>query len=101
VASKHGRGTVTGAEIDRLYTDWLGDIYGEEIASEYRAYSLVIPMWNPPDLNDALETLRQVLCIAFGPDQYFGTTDYHEARRKLQLHEERVEIPEVFIRAFA
>jgi hypothetical protein len=92
---------VTGAEIDRLCTGWLGDNYEEEVASEYSAYSLVIPTWNPPDLNDALETLRQVLCKAFGPDQSFGTTDYHEARRKLQLHEERVEIPEVFIRAFS
>jgi hypothetical protein len=101
VAPKHGKGTVTGAEIDRLCTDWLGDNCGEEIAWEYSAHSLVIPMWNPPDLNDALETLRQVLCIAFGPDQLLGTTDYHEARRKLRLHEERIEIPEVFIRAFA
>jgi len=92
---------VTGGKIDRLCTDWLGDNYGEEIASEYRAYSLVIPMWNPPALNDALETLRQVLCIAFGADQSFGTTDYHEARRKIRLREERTQIPEVFIRAFA
>ena len=98
---KHGRGTVIGTEIDRLCTGWLSDNYGEEIACEYSAYSLVIPMWDPPDLNDALETLRRVLCMAFGPDQTFGTTDYHEARTKLRLHEERVEIPEVFIRAFA
>jgi len=63
-------------------------------------FTLVIPMWNPPDLNDALKNLRQVLCIAFGADQSFGTTAYHEARRKLRLHEKMVEIPEVFIRAF-
>ena len=92
---------MSSGEIDRLCTDWLGDNYGDGMASKYMPYTLVIPMWNPPDLNDALETLRQVLCIAFGPDGSFGTTDYHDARRKLRLHEERVEIPEVFIRAFA
>ncbi len=95
------RGTVTSGEIDRLCTDWLNDNYGEGMACKYMPYTLVIPMWSPPDLNGALETLRQVLRIAFGADQSLGTTDYHEARRKLQLHGERVEIPEVFIRAFA
>jgi hypothetical protein len=92
---------VTSGEIDRLCTDWLNDNYGEELARKYMTYTLVVPMWNPPDLNDALETLRQVLCIAFSADESFGTTYYHEARRKLQLLDDRVEIPEVFIRAFA
>ncbi len=92
---------MTSSEIDRLCTDWLNDNYGEELASKYMPYTLVIPMWNSPDLNDALETFMQVLCIAFGTDQSFGTTDYHEARRKLRLLDNRVEIPEVFIRAFA
>lgn len=92
---------MTSGEIDRLCTDWLNNNYGEGMAGKYMPYTLVIPMWNPPDLNDALETLRQVLCIAFGADQSFGTTDYHEARRKIRLREERTQIPEVFIRAFA
>ena len=92
---------MTSGEIDRLCTDWLNDNYGEEMARKYMPYTLVIPMWNPLDLNDALETLRQVLCIAFGADKSFGTTDYHEARRKLRLSDDSVEIPEVFIRAFA
>lgn len=92
---------MSGDQIDALCSDWLKDYYGEAMASKYMPYTLVIPMWNPPDLNDALETLRQVLCIAFGSDRSFGATDYHDARRKLRLHEERVEIPEVFIRAFA
>lgn len=60
-----------------------------------------MPMWNAPDLNDGFETLRQVLCIAFGPDESFGSTDYHEARRKLGLLDDRVTVPEVFIKAFA
>jgi hypothetical protein len=47
VSPKHERGTVAGAEIDRLCTGWLGDNHGEEMASEYSAYSLVIPMWPP------------------------------------------------------
>jgi len=92
---------VTSGEIDKLCTDWLNDNYGEGTACKYVPYTLVIPMWNPPDLNDALETLRQVLSIAFGAEESFGTTDYHEARRKLRLRDEKVEIPEVFIKAFA
>jgi len=92
---------MTSAQIDRLCTDWLRENCGEEMASKYRLYSLVIPMWNTPDLNYGLETLRQVLCIAFGPDESFGTTNYHEARAKLGLPDDGVPIPEVFIEAFA
>lgn len=92
---------ITSGQIDRLCTNWLSENYGEEMASKYRAYSVVIPMWNVPDLNKALETLMQVLCIAFGPDESFGTADYHEARRRLRLQEEGAQIPEVFIKAFA
>jgi hypothetical protein len=88
-------------QIDKLCTDWLRENYGEEIASKYKSYSLVIPMWNTPDLGEGLETLRHVLCVAFGPDESFGTTDYHEARAKLRLLNDEVPIPEVFIKAFA
>ena len=88
-------------KIDRLCMDWLSENCGEETASRYRPYSLVIAIWNTPDLNDGLETLRQVLCIAFGPAESFGSTDYHEAREKLGLPEDRVPIPDAFIKAFA
>jgi hypothetical protein len=57
-------------------------------------------MWNAPELNEALDSLKQVLSIAFGPDESFGTTDYNEARRKLRLPED-VPIPEAFIKAFS
>ena len=92
---------MTREQIDRICTDWLRENYGGEMASKYRHYSLVITMWNAPELTDALETLRQVLCVAFGPDESFGTTEYHEARTKLGLPDDRVPIPEVFIKAFA
>ena len=58
-------------------------------------------MWNPPDLNEALDTLRRLLGMAFGADESFGNTEYSEAKRKLRLPEERVQIPEAFIKAFA
>ena len=92
---------MTSAQIDKLCTDWLRENCGEEVASGYRPLSLVIPMWNTRELNDALDTLRQVLSIAFGPDESFGTTDYHEARRKLGVPGDSIQIPEVFIKAFA
>lgn len=88
-------------QIDKICSDWLKDNYGDELASDYRHYSLVITMWNTSELNEALEALRQVLCIAFGPAESFGNTDYHEAREKLGLPEDRVSIPDVFIEAFA
>lgn len=87
-------------QIDKLCLEWLSENYGEEVATKYRPFSLVIATWNPPDLNDGLESLRQILCIAFGPDESFGNTGYHEARKKLGLREEMIQIPEVFIRAF-
>ena len=90
-----------GGEVDKLYRDWLSQNYGEELASEYKSYSLVILAWNTIRLNDALETLRQVLCIAFGPEESFGTTDYHEARIKLKLTDDVIPIPDVFVKAFA
>jgi len=95
------RAMVSGSQIDRLCHDWLRENYGEEIASEYTTYSLVIPMWNSADLNDALEDLKLELYLYFGPEQSFGTTDYYEAREKLGLPDDRTLVPDVFIRAFA
>lgn len=61
----------------------------------------MIPMWNTLNLNEALETLREVLYLAFGPDESFGSTDYDQARRKLRLPDNTIAIPDVFIKAFA
>jgi hypothetical protein len=91
---------MSSGQIDRLCLDWLSENYGKEVASEYRSYSLVMPLWNPPALNKALDTLRQVLLIAFGPGESFATVDYHEARRKLTLPDDSTPIPAVFIQAF-
>jgi hypothetical protein len=95
------RGIMSGSQIDELCRDWLRGNCGEEIAAEYTTYSLVIPMWNPADLNDALEDLKLELCLTFGPEQSFGSTDYYEAREKLGLSGGRTPIPDVFVRAFA
>ena len=95
------RGIVSGGQIDTLCRDWLRENYGDAIASEYTIYSLVIPMWNSPDLNNALEDLKLELYLAFSPEQSFGTTDYCEARERLGLADERTPVPEVFVRAFA
>jgi hypothetical protein len=92
---------MSSSQIDKLCLDWLSENYGKEMASKYMPYSLVIPMWNPPHLNEGLETLRRVLCIAFGSDESFATVDYHEARRKLRLLYDSTPIPAVFIKAFA
>jgi len=95
------RGIMSGVQIDRLCQDWLRENYGEAIASEYTTYSLVIPMWNSADLNEALENLRLTLCLAFGPEQSFGSTNYYEAREKLGLPGGRTPVPDVFMKAFA
>jgi len=87
-------------QIDKLCTDWISENCSEEIASQYRPHSLAIPMLNSPELNNALEALREALCKTFGSDESFETTDYHEARRKLGLPGDEVLIPEVFIKAF-
>jgi hypothetical protein len=92
---------MSGDQVDRLCRDWLRENYGEEIALEYTTYSLVIPMWNPADLNEAMEDLRLALCLAFGSEQSFGSTDYYGAREKLRLSSGRTPIPDVFVRAFA
>ncbi len=91
---------MTADQIDKVCIDWLEENYGEELATKYRPYSLVIPMWNTPELNEALEDLLQELRIAFGPDKSFGTTDYYKVRRKLKLLDGRTPIPEVFRKAF-
>ena len=95
------RGIMSGSQIDRLCQDWLRENYGEAIASEYTTYSLVIPMWNSPDLNDALEDLKLELCLSFGSKQSFGDTEYYEAREKLGLSDDRAPVPDVFIGEFA
>jgi hypothetical protein len=95
------RAIMSGSQIDRLCQDWLRESYGEAITSEYTKYSLVIPMWNSLDLNDALEDLKLELCLSFGPEQSFGATDYYEAREKLGLPDDRTPVPDVFVRAFA
>jgi hypothetical protein len=92
---------VSGSQIDRFCHYWLRENYGEEIASEYTTYSLVIPMWNSADLNDALEDLKFELYLSFGPEQSFGATNYYEAREKLELPDDRTPVPDVFLRAFA
>ena len=89
------------SQIDKVCIDWLEENYGEELASEYNNYSLVIPTFNSYKLNDALDILRQVLCISFGQEGSFGTTDYHEARRKIGLRQDLGTIPEIFIKAFS
>jgi hypothetical protein len=94
------RDIVSGIQIDELCRDWLRENCGEEIASEYTTYSLVIPMWNSPDLNNALENLRLELYLSFGPEQSFGSTDYYEAREKLGLLNGKTPVPDVFVRAF-
>jgi hypothetical protein len=91
---------MTSGHIDRLCQDWLRQSYGEEIASEYASHSLVIPAFNSADLNSALNELRQVLCLIFGPEQSFGSTDYYEARERLGLPDDRTPVPDVFVRAF-
>jgi hypothetical protein len=92
---------VSGGQIDRLCRDWLRENYGEAIASEYTMYSLVIPMWNSAELNDALEDLRLELRLAFSPEQSFGSTDYYyKAREKLGLLDGKAPVPDVFVRAF-
>lgn len=91
---------MSGSQIDGLCQEWLRENYGKAIASEYTTYSLVIPMWNSADLNDALEDLKRELCLSFDPEQSFGATDYYEAREKLGLPDDRTPVPDVFIRAF-
>jgi len=87
-------------QIDQLCRDWLVGNYGDEIALEYMVYSLVIPSFDSKELNYALEELRLTLCIAFGPEQSFGSTDYQDARDQLGLIDNRTPVPDVFVRAF-
>ena len=78
-----GKGkAMTREQVDKVCIDWLKENYGEELATEYQPYSLVIPIWNASELNEALETLLQVLRIAFGLDESFGAVDYYEVRKK-------------------
>ena len=88
-------------QIDQLCRDWLVGNYGDEIASEYMVYSLVIPSFNSKQLNDALEELRLTLCDIYGQEQSFGSTDYQDARDRLELAGKRTPVPDVFVKAFA
>jgi hypothetical protein len=87
-------------QIDKLCQDWLRENYGEEIASEYAKYSLMSPGQNSTELNDALNDLLYRLSLAFGPDESFGSANYLEARKKLELPDDRSPVPYVFIEAF-
>jgi len=81
-----GKGkAMTREQVDKICIDWLKENNGEELATKYRSYPLVIPMWNTSGLNEALETLMQVLHIAFGPDESFGAVAYYEVRKKAQV----------------
>ncbi len=91
---------MTSKEIDKLCTDWLRQNCGDDTASRYRVYSMVVPLLSPPDVAEGLEGLKDELCQCFGPEESFGTTDYREARRRLGLTEDEARVPEVFIRAF-
>jgi len=77
------KGIVSGGQIDKLCRDSLCENYGEEIASEYTTYSLMIPAWT--GFNNALGDLRLRLCLAFGPQQSAGISDYYEVRGELGL----------------
>jgi len=90
-----------GGQIDKLCRDWLQENYDSELAAEYTSRSLVIPAWNSVGLNNALEDLKRILCLAFGPDESFGSIDYHRATEKLGLPDDSTPLPEVFIKAFA
>jgi hypothetical protein len=87
-------------QIDKLCQDWLRENYGEEIASEYAKYSLMSPGQNSTELNDALNDLLYRLSLAFGADESFGSANYLEARKKLELPDDRSPVPYVFIEAF-
>ena len=87
---------MTGKQVDNLCRAWIEQNNGFELARRYTGYSLVMPGWNDDELTEALENLRQVLCIAFGPDESFETTDYYEARAKLKLPERQSQIPQAY-----
>jgi hypothetical protein len=87
-------------QIDKLCQDWLRENYGEEIASEYAKYSLMSQGQNSTELNDALNDLLYRLSLAFGADESFGSANYLEARKKLELPDDRSPVPYVFIEAF-
>jgi len=91
---------MNGDQIDKLCQDWLRENYGQEIASEYSEYSLMVPGLNSTELNGALNDLLYRLSLAFGPGESFGNTNYIEARKKLGLPDDRSPVPDVFIEAF-
>jgi len=78
VAGKGGLGKTAIAllQTDSLSQKRVAENDGQELALEYQGYSLVISAFNSHELNGALDTLRQVSCIAFGPEESFGTAGY-------------------------
>jgi len=92
---------MTGSQIDTLCQDWLRAEYGEAIASDYTSLALVVPAFNPPALSNALEQLKLKLSVVFGPEESFGSVDYHAARERLGLDGDRTPVPDVYVTAFA
>jgi len=92
---------MSSKQIDLLCQEWLRANYSEEFASEYSTYSLVIPAWNSPELNDALEALQTEMTISFGFGQSFGATDYEEARERMGLAKAKTPVPDIFVSSFA
>jgi hypothetical protein len=56
-------GITGGSQIDKHWQEWLRENYGVTIASEFTTYSLVITMWNYPELNNALEDFKRTMPI--------------------------------------
>jgi hypothetical protein len=48
---------MSGTQIDWLCRSWLRENYGAAVVSGYTTYSLLIPMWDSSELNNALEDL--------------------------------------------
>jgi len=95
------RGLVmTGIQVDTMCRDWIELNYGGVMASRYTRYSLVMPTYNDDELNEALDDLIEVLCILFGPDETFESTDYYEARARLGLSIDKSPIPDVYLKVF-
>jgi hypothetical protein len=91
---------MTGIQIDTLCRDWLEQNYGGATASRYRRYSLVMPTYNDDQLNEAIDDLMSVLCILFGAEETFKSTDYCAARVRFGLSTDESTIPDMFLKVF-
>ena len=87
---------MSGEQTDTLCWGWLHDNCGYELVSDYAIYSLMIPIWNCPQLNDTLEDLKLELCLSFGPEQSLRATDYYQDREKLKLTKDKTPVPDMF-----